>query len=137
MVDMFLNSFLIYTFLLSLLYILPETYPFSEDTLLSSRFPTVWNLLIASPWCHLISNVYSAIFIKHLLASTIGEGNGNPLQCSCLENPRDGVLKGVKPPVEFGERTRDWTPGHAGKEGPHLEMMVASRGFSRAAPGPL
>ena len=21
----------------------------------------------------------------------IGEGNGNPLQCSCLENPRDGV----------------------------------------------
>ena len=20
-----------------------------------------------------------------------GEGNGNPLQCSCLENPRDGV----------------------------------------------
>ena len=24
------------------------------------------------------------------LANTIGEGNGNPLQCSCLENPRDG-----------------------------------------------
>ena len=22
--------------------------------------------------------------------SCIGEGNGNPLQCSCLENPRDG-----------------------------------------------
>ena len=21
---------------------------------------------------------------------TRGEGNGNPLQCSCLENPRDG-----------------------------------------------
>ena len=40
------------------------------------------------------------------------------------------VLKGVKPPVEFGERTRNWTPGHAGKEGPHLEMTVASRGFS-------
>ena len=20
----------------------------------------------------------------------VGEGNGNPLQCSCLENPRDG-----------------------------------------------
>ena len=26
----------------------------------------------------------------HLLLSCIGEGNGNPLQCSCLENPRDG-----------------------------------------------
>ena len=29
-----------------------------------------------------------------------GEGNGNPLQCSCLENPRDGgawwaVISGV------------------------------------------
>ena len=24
------------------------------------------------------------------LLSRIGEGNGNPLQCSCLENPRDG-----------------------------------------------
>ena len=23
--------------------------------------------------------------------SCIGEGNGNPLQCSCLENPRDGA----------------------------------------------
>ena len=22
--------------------------------------------------------------------NAIGEGNGNPLQCSCLENPRDG-----------------------------------------------
>ena len=26
----------------------------------------------------------------HLSPSCIGEGNGNPLQCSCLENPRDG-----------------------------------------------
>ena len=26
----------------------------------------------------------------HFSLSCIGEGNGNPLQCSCLENPRDG-----------------------------------------------
>ena len=26
----------------------------------------------------------------HLSLSCIGEGNGNPLQCSCLKNPRDG-----------------------------------------------
>ena len=26
----------------------------------------------------------------HFSRSCIGEGNGNPLQCSCLENPRDG-----------------------------------------------
>ena len=32
----------------------------------------------------------------HFSLSCIGEGNGNPLQCSCLENPRDCVL------VSFG-----------------------------------
>ena len=26
----------------------------------------------------------------HFSLSCIGEGNGNPPQCSCLENPRDG-----------------------------------------------
>ena len=26
----------------------------------------------------------------HFSLSSIGEGNGNLLQCSCLENPRDG-----------------------------------------------
>ena len=26
----------------------------------------------------------------HFSLSRIGEGNGNPLQCSCLETPRDG-----------------------------------------------
>ena len=26
----------------------------------------------------------------HFSLSCTGEGNGNPLQCSCLENPRDG-----------------------------------------------
>ena len=26
----------------------------------------------------------------HFSLSYIGGGNGNPLQCSCLENPRDG-----------------------------------------------
>ena len=26
----------------------------------------------------------------HFSLSCIGEGNGNPLQCCCLENPRDG-----------------------------------------------
>ena len=26
----------------------------------------------------------------YLFSEYFGEGNGNPLQCSCLENPRDG-----------------------------------------------
>ena len=31
----------------------------------------------------------------HFSLSCIGEGNGNPLQCSCLENPRDGKPSGL------------------------------------------
>ena len=35
------------------------------------------------------------------------------------------------PPVKFGERTRDFSPGQAGKEGPNLSLTGASCGFSR------
>ena len=31
----------------------------------------------------------------HFSLSCVGEGNGNPLQCSCLENPRDGEPDGL------------------------------------------
>ena len=31
----------------------------------------------------------------HFSLSCIGEGNGNPLQCSRLENPRDGAPGGL------------------------------------------
>ena len=31
----------------------------------------------------------------HFSLSCIGEGNGNPLQCSCLENPKDGGAGGL------------------------------------------
>ena len=33
--------------------------------------------------------------------------------------------------MEFGERTRDSSPGHTGREGPQLAMTGASCGFSR------
>ena len=38
-------------------------------------------------------SVGSSVLDLHLgspVPGAIGEGNGNPLQCSCLENPRDG-----------------------------------------------
>ena len=35
-----------------------------------------------------ISNVSSGVCL--IIDSFVGEGNGNPLQCSCLENPTDG-----------------------------------------------
>ena len=48
------------------------------------------------PWSEEPSEVlsirsHSQTRLKRLsMHSCIGEGNGNPLQCSCLENPRDG-----------------------------------------------
>ena len=43
------------------------------------------------------------------------------------------VLKGVKLPVEFGEKTRDCSLGHAGNEGPHHAITGESWGFSPVA----
>ena len=42
-----------------------------------------------SPWGHEESDTTEQLHF-HFSLSCIGEGNGNPLQCSCLENPRDG-----------------------------------------------
>ena len=42
-----------------------------------------------SPWGHEESATTERIHF-HFSLPCIGEGNGNPLQCSCLENPRDG-----------------------------------------------
>ena len=42
-----------------------------------------------SPWGRWESDVTERLHF-HFSLSCIGEGNGNPLQCSCLENPRDG-----------------------------------------------
>ena len=43
-----------------------------------------------SPWGHEeLDRTERLPFHFHFSLSCIGEGNGNPLQCSCLENPRD------------------------------------------------
>ena len=42
-----------------------------------------------SPWGREESDTTERLHFPFSL-SCIGEGNGNPLQCSCLENPRDG-----------------------------------------------
>jgi len=42
-----------------------------------------------SPWGREESDTTERLHF-HFSLSCIGEGNGNPLQCSCLENPRDG-----------------------------------------------
>ena len=47
------------------------------------------SLVGCSPWDHKESDTTERLPF-HSSLSCIGEGNGNPLQCSCLENPRDG-----------------------------------------------
>ena len=47
------------------------------------------SLVGCSPWgCEELDTTEQLHFC--FLLSCIGEGNGNPLYCSCLENPRDG-----------------------------------------------
>ena len=46
------------------------------------------SLVGCSPWGHEESDTTERLHF-HFSLSCIGEGNGNPLQCSCLENPRD------------------------------------------------
>ena len=48
-----------------------------------------WRSLVGcSPWSHSESNTTERLHF-HFSLSCIGEGNGNPLQCSCQDNPRD------------------------------------------------
>ena len=47
------------------------------------------SLVGCSPWGRKESDTTEWLHF-HFSFSCIGEGNGNPLQCSCLENPRGG-----------------------------------------------
>ena len=47
------------------------------------------SLVGCSPWGREESDTTGRLHF-HFSLLCIGEGNGNPLQCSCLENPRDG-----------------------------------------------
>ena len=49
-----------------------------------------WRSLVGcSPWGRWGSDTTERLHLNFSLSCT-GEGNGNPLQCSCLEHPRDG-----------------------------------------------
>ena len=73
-----------------------------------------------SPWgCEELDTTELLHF--HFLLSCTGEGNGNPLQCSCLENPRDG---GVWWATIYGV-AQGWTQ----------QKRLSSSSSSRAEPG--
>ena len=57
--------------------------------LLPGKFHGRRNLESCGPWGCCESDTTEWLHF-HFSLSCIGEGNGNPLQCSCLEKPRDG-----------------------------------------------
>ena len=61
----------------------------SHSSTLAWKFHGRRSLVGCSPWGLEKSDTTERLHF-HFSLSYIGEGNGNPLQCSCLEDPRDG-----------------------------------------------
>ena len=47
------------------------------------------NVITITLTCHYFLS-FTSLLLSHSLSSIVGEGNGTPLQYSCLENPMDG-----------------------------------------------
>ena len=62
---------------------------FTTPVLLPGKSHGRRSLVGCSPWGHYESDMTERLHF-HFSLSCIGEGNGNPLQCFCLENPRGG-----------------------------------------------
>ena len=60
-----------------------------------------------SPWSRWGSDTTERLHF-HFSLSCIAEGNGNPFQCSCLENPRDGESGGL-PSLGLHRVRHDWS----------------------------
>ena len=74
---------------------LPETKSTTRYSQITSMAPHSSTLAWRIPWTEKPGGLQSmgSLGVGHdwtTPLSRIGEGNGNPLQCSCLENPRDG-----------------------------------------------
>ena len=78
------------------------------------------SLVGCSPWGREESDTTERLHF-HFSLSCIGEGNGNPLQCFCLENPRDGGA---------------WWAAVSGvaQSGTRLKRLSRSSKYSRRAP---
>ena len=71
------------------------------------KSPGQRSLLGCSPWSRWGSDTTERLHF-HFSLSCIGEGNGNPLQCSCLENPRTGEPGGL-PSMGLHRVGHDWS----------------------------
>ena len=61
----------------------------ARSSTLAWIIPWTGSLVGCSPWGREELDTTERLHF-HFPLSCTGEGNGNPLQCSCLENPRDG-----------------------------------------------
>ena len=61
----------------------------THSSTLAGKSHGLRSLVGYSPWGRKESDTTERLHF-HFSLSCIGGGNGNPLQCSCLENPRDG-----------------------------------------------
>ena len=83
------------------------------------------SLVGCSPWGCLESDRTERLHF-HFSLSCIGEGNGNPLQYSCLENPRDGGAWWAAVSGVAQSRTRlEWLSSSSSSR--RLTSMVPSR----------
>ena len=60
----------------------------THSSVLAWRIPGTGSLVGCCLWGFTESDTTEGLHF-HFSLSCTGEGNGNPLQCSCLENPRD------------------------------------------------
>ena len=88
-----ISSFLSATFHLAecfCLFMLKQRRQWHPTPVLSPGKSHGWRSLVGcGPWGCWESDMTEQLHF-HFSLSCTGEGNGNPLQCSCLENPRDG-----------------------------------------------
>ena len=84
-----------------------------------------------SPWDRWGSDTTEQLHF-HFSLSCIGEGNGNPLQCSCLENPRDGEPGGL-PSMGSHRVGHDWTDLAATAAAEFLEQLKEAGQTQREA----
>ena len=110
--------------------------------------PHGWRSLVGcSPWGLEESDTTERLHF-HFSLSCIGEGNDNPLQCSCLENPRDGgawwaAVYGV---AQSWTRLKQlisssmWDPSHSTRgrtHVPHAGRQTLNHWTTKEVPGAL
>ena len=78
------------------------------------------SLVGCSPWSREESDTTERLHF-HFSLSCIGEGNGNPLQCSCLENPRGGGL----PSLGSHRVGHDWCDLAAAAAAHYVQILIS------------